>query len=370
VHRCGIRNAPAVRHGRPPCAGSGPTRVYDEEVAAERRFIGALAVCCAMAPAQWHSPPAGIRSARTGKAVSILPGGRVVAPLGEQYPAGVQPLALAISASGKTLVAVDAGAGRPLVTVLEHDKNWTVRQLPAAYSNNSNIAPDLAGETSGDAWRTSAGLALSGERSAFVSEGTTGRVALIDLEFGEKRRTLDLNQAGNSGSFTGDLAFDAARNILYVADLAHSRVAVLDTRSRRWVASIQLEAVPLVLALGPDRSRLYVATARNLARGGAPSGSSVCVVDVAEPRQPRVAAVIRAEGWAASSLAELAVTTRNVFISDAQADSVTVVDAATNRVERQIPIRIPGCGGVRPRKVPFPFLPCRNRRTCPPPRNS
>src|SRR5207237_2325805 len=58
--------------------------------------------------------------------------------------------------------------------------------------------------------------------------------------------------------YSGDLALDAERNILYVVDQANFRVAVVDVRSRQVTASLRVGRLPFALALSPDRKRLYV----------------------------------------------------------------------------------------------------------------
>lgn len=316
-------------------------RLYDEEVVAERRLAAALILYCTLAPAQSHSPPAGIRPARIGRAVSILPGGRVIAPAGEQYRTGWEPVALAVSASGKTAVTVNRDSRRPSLTVIEHDQHLSVRQLPAA---PARLPFELAGRAADDRWPSLAGgLAFSGEHSVFVSEGNTGRVASIDLETEEPHRALTLDTDGITGSITGDLALDAPRNILYVADLAHARIVALDTRSRRAVGRVALSHAPLLVALAPDHRKLYVAGTANWAASPEKTGSSVTVVDVAQPGTLRVQAVIPTSERAGGILARA----DRVFISDPDDDSVTVIGAASNQVEARIAIRIPGLENFR-----------------------
>ena len=109
-----------------------------------------------------------------------------------------------------------------------------------------------------DAWRSvSTGLAFSGDHNVYVSEGNTGRISLFDSH-DERRRVIDINQGGFHDSFTGDLAFDFARNILYAADPANHRVAVIDGRTRLVVASVPVGRLPFAMALSPDRQKLYV----------------------------------------------------------------------------------------------------------------
>src|ERR1017187_4260747 len=74
--------------------------------------------------------------------------------------------------------------------------------------------------------------------------------------------------------------------------------------------------------------------------------NSVCVVDVATPAAPKVEAFIRTgipfgEGsYGGSSPSGIVATAEKVFVSNANDDSITVIDAAANRVEAEIPITV------------------------------
>ncbi|HWB84801.1 MAG TPA: hypothetical protein VG675_11720 [Bryobacteraceae bacterium] len=361
---------------------------------AVRRSLLALVIFCAVAAAQTYSAPAGIRPPLRRPAASILPGGRIVVPLGLQRPTGAGPFALAISSSGRTVVTSNLGPGPVSLTVLEKDRNggWGQHQVMAAEP----------GKNDPDAWTSlSMGLALSGDHEAFVSEGNSGRVSLLDLTGGSRRRVIDLNQGGFSDSFTGALALDEPRDLLYVVDEANFRVAVWNAKSRQMVASIHTGYLPFALALSADRRKLYVtnvgmfryqpvpgsdpaqarATGLSFPAFGFPSAeasrgvermtargpvqvpglgdpharesNSVCVINVADPAEPKVEAFVRTGeqtgtgSIGGSSPSGILATAGRVFVSNAGSDSITVLNAANNQVEAEIPIRIPGLESLR-----------------------
>lgn len=343
-----------------------------------------------------YSAPAGIRPAvRRPGAASILPGGRIIAPLGRQYLTGPGPFGLALSPNGKILVSSNGGPGSFSLTVLEKEEegSWTSRHL---------VAPKPGkGENEGDWHSVFMGLAFDGDRSVYASEGNSGRVRLIDLRDGGTRRVFDLNEEGWQDSYTGDLALDAERNVLYALDQANFRLAVIDTRRRKTIASARLGRLPFALALSPDKRRAYVtnigmfeyrplpgADAKNAAGTGlafpafgfpsaeavrgarrgtargeidvpglgdpnARESNSVCVVNLEDPAAPKVEAFIRtglpfgagAEGG--SSPSGVVAAAGRVYVSNGHNDSVTVIDAATNRVAGEILIRIPGLENLR-----------------------
>ena len=193
--------------------------------------------------------------------------------MGEEYTTGPGAFGLAVSPSGKTVVTANFGPWGNSLTILDHNKSgrWEPRQLvarPGGALDRSEAADWLG---------VSLGVAFSGERTIYSSEGNSGRINVFDSN-DERRRPIDINQNGYHGSFTGDLAFDAERNILYAADQANFRVAVIDARTRQVLASVRVgSSLPFALALSPDRRKLYVTNV-----------DSVCMVDVAEPSAAKV----------------------------------------------------------------------------------
>ena len=93
------------------------------------------------------------------------------------------------------------------------------------------------------------GLAFATEHTVYASEGNTGRVRLVDLATGAAKKTYDLNRDGFADSFTGDLAFDAERGMVYVLDQANFRLVAIDVRKQR-VLIVGAAGAPAVCA-GP-----------------------------------------------------------------------------------------------------------------------
>jgi YVTN family beta-propeller protein len=271
---------------------------------------------------------------------------------------------------------------------------WEVQQFLMRSANNPDTSEDA------DWHSVFMGLAFANEHTVYASEGNSGRVSLYDWN-SARRRAIDINQRGVDDSYTGDLALDGERNLLYVVDQANFRVAVIDTRTRQVVASVRVGRLPFALALSSDRRKLYVtnvgmfeyqvipgadlkdphstglpfpafgfpspeATAgaeRRTGRGpvkvpglGDPNvkeANSVCVVDVSTPTSPKVETFIptglpfNETSLAGSSPSGLVVTADRIYVSNANDDSITVIDGKTNRVEAEIPIRISGMETLR-----------------------
>ncbi len=345
--------------------------------------------------AQSFRAPAGIRPAQRRSAGAILPGGRIILPEGEQFITGSGPFGLAVSPEAKSVLTANGGPGRNSLTVLEHDKNrhWDVRHLLAA-------AKAMIREAKNADWRgVFMGIAFVNEHSAWVSEGNSGKIALFDWNNSVpegRRRTIDLNEKGFDDSYTGDLALDSERGMLYAVDQANFRIAVIDTRLRHVVASVKVGRLPFAMTLSEDRRRLYVtnlgmfeyqaipgADAKQAGATGLPfpafgfpssdasagaeratergavkvpglgdpnlrESNSVSVVDVSTPAAPKVESFIRTglpfgpSVHGGSSPSGILAAAGRVFVSNANDDSITVIDAKTSTVEFEIPIRIAG----------------------------
>src|SRR4051812_48241533 len=110
--------------------GSTP-ELYDGRVKAHLRALSTLLVSSVLASAQSFSAPAGNRPAVRHTGASILPGGRIVAPLGREYPTGPGAFGLAVSPSGRMVVTSNTGPGPNSLTLLERQKTgeWDVRQI-------------------------------------------------------------------------------------------------------------------------------------------------------------------------------------------------------------------------------------------------
>ncbi|HSU67171.1 MAG TPA: alkaline phosphatase family protein [Tepidisphaeraceae bacterium] len=327
---------------------------------------------------------------------SILPGGRIVAPLGKEYATGPGSFGLAISPAGRLVFTSNTGPGRNSLTLLEKQKSgdWDVRQIVPPHKDSDE-------KDDPDEWRgVFMGLAFAGERGVYVSEGNSGRVSYFDAN-GERRRFIDLNQGDYKDSYSGDLAFDPERNVLYVVDQANFRLAVIDVRTRQVTSSLKVGRLPFALTLSPDRKRLYVTNfgmfqyqalpgidpkqakatglpfpafgfpsseaesgvVRSTERGpirvpglGDPNvreSNSVCIVDVANPAAPKVEAFVRTgtpfgpKSHGGSSPSGITATADHLYVSNAANDSVTIIDAKTNKIEAEIPILIPGLETLR-----------------------
>lgn len=290
-------------------------------------FVALVAIFSAQraAAADFH-PPAGDRFAQLGAAATVLPGGRFLEPYGVQIETGPSPFGLAVSSSG-TVATADIGYEHFGITTIERKgkgpgshNGWQARHIWARTPNST--APEIADPE----WMgVASGIAFDSEKSIWISEGDSGRVRQIDIATGDRRKIVSLNNTDWSKSFTGDLAFDGARHLLYVVDESNARVALIDTRAGHVISSVRVQETPAAISLSPDGMTAWVT-----------ESSAVCAIDVRDPLKPEIAGRVQAP----SPQAVLATADR-VFVSNALDDSITVISAADRKVVAKIPLGIP-----------------------------
>jgi DNA-binding beta-propeller fold protein YncE len=330
--------------------------------------------------------------------LSILPGGRQITPLGDQFFTGPGPFGLAVSPNGKTVVTADGGPNRYSLTLLENSATPGVRHIATTRRRDANDKDDK----DDDEWHSVfMGLAFDGDDILYAAEGESGRIRRVEVSTGKHSVLIDLNRGGYRDSYSGDLAFDAARGLLYAVDQANFRLAVIDVRRRALVSSIRTGRLPFAVALSPTGNRVYVtnlgmfeyqaipgadpARPRDTglpfpafgfpsaeSEGGArrstgqgdvevpglgqpntPAGNSVAVIDVSQPAAPRIAAQaptgLPVSGRIAggSSPSGVTASASAIYIGNANQDSITVLDARTLRRTADIPLQIPGYEQLR-----------------------
>jgi DNA-binding beta-propeller fold protein YncE len=295
---------------------------HDSRFASAAFSVFLAAIFAGLALATDFRPPAGERCVIASRAGTILPGGRILRPLGTQLDTGPGPRGLAVSHNG-SIATADTGPERFGVTVIEPPSKGSWRERHIFARTPGGKAPEMADPT----WRrVTSGIVFDGSgKAVWVSEGESGRVREIDQNSGDTRKTINLNGPEWHSSVTGELAADNPRHLLFVADRANSRIAVIDLKAGRVESSVRIEHEPSHLALYPDAARVYVTTA-----------DSVCTVDVRDPVKPGPAECVPAD-----SPRGIVAAADRIFVSNGHNDSILVFSPLPFRAVAEIPLRIP-----------------------------
>jgi DNA-binding beta-propeller fold protein YncE len=314
---------------------------------------------------------------------SILPNGRRITPPGVSVTVAPHPYGLALSPDGSRLVTVNSGTSPFSASV--------ITELSTQHPKLAQIPPHPKSNDA-DPKSVFLGAAIAPDnRTLYLSEGNNGKVGIFDLVTDRRlgKLLLDDPPGGEPGghtrdSLTGDLKLSPDGRDLFVLDLAHFRMVVFDTASRKMIASTQVGLMPFGLALSADGQRAYVSNVgtytyslipgldpkdakdtgidfpafgvpskaaedgaevegRHIPGLGNPNGpgsNSVWVLDVATPSKPALQAMIPtgfpvgAKSVGGSSPAAVVAGRRAIFVSNASQDSITEIDARTLRVKR------------------------------------
>ena len=242
-------------------------------------------------------------------------------------------------------------------------------------------------------------------RTLYISEGDNGMIGSSNGDAPAARRAQprrDVHGATYKNSLTGAIRLTRDGRHLLALDLAHYRLVILDTQSKQILSSIPVGRMPFGLALSPDEKRAYVSNVgmfqyslvpgydprtpgrrawnfrlsvsprprRRRARWwranrfaglgdpNVPESNSVFVIEFSDPAQPSVVAKVRTgipvgeHSIGGSSPGDVVAGKKEVFVSNAAQDSITILDARTNQVKKTVVLEpaesVKGLRGVLP----------------------
>ncbi len=342
-------------------------------------------------PAQYRA------AAKRTAGPSVLPGGRIVSPLGKQFVTGPGPFGLGVSPIGK-IATVNLGPERLSFTVWEVDKKavWTSHNYLAAKPKKPDADDRKDNDDDEQELRsTFMGLAFANDKQLWITEGNSGKVRMVDPSSGERDKSVRLNAGGYRDSFSGDLALDSARGILYVTDQANFRLVAIDAKKGKVISSVRVGRLPFAVALAADGKTAFVThvgvfeyqvipgatkatalenglpfpafgfpskeategvererasgkvTVPGLGDANQPESNSVALVNVSDATAMTVAGYVRTgrpfskEIAGGSSPSGLVVAGGLVYVSNAHDDTVTIIEPGRREILAQIELRIP-----------------------------
>ncbi len=139
---------------------------------------------------------------------------------------------------------------------------------------------------------------------AYVSDGTSGTVTVLDLVHVRPERTLQVGRQP-----TG-LAVNPKRNEIYAVNTGSDSVSIINAETNQVVATVGVHHTPYFISVAPDGRRAYVANA---------GANNVSVLDLDTRREIATIAAGEAPG-----VAQVSPDNRTVVVSNRTAGSISV----------------------------------------------
>jgi DNA-binding beta-propeller fold protein YncE len=323
--------------------------------------------------------------------MTILPNGRIIKAYGKSIEVAPHPYGLTLSPDGTMAVAANSGTSPISISIIKnlYAENPTVLQVPPGPSTDKGILASVF-----------MGLAISPDnKTIYVAGGQDNKVYFFSSETGEKLGIADCstNEKGQKtpDGYIGDLKLSKDGHYLYAVDQMLFRMIVIDTRSKKVVASAKTGRYPFGIILSPDGQKVYVANVgmfeyskigkieeekdyenaldfpafgygtKEMVEGtridsldipglgdpNAPESFSVWSFSVKNPAKPKILAKIKTgvlvgepiDGIPAvggSSPNSLAVTDQYVFVSNGTNDNISVIDIQHDTIAAEIPLKL------------------------------
>ena len=353
--------------------------------------LGALTACRraeSPAPTMLSAPADRLYAGIDRDGVTVLPNGRFIRPLGRSVTVAPHPFGLVLSPTGDLAITANSGTEPLSISIVEDlgSANPTVRAIPPGPTTDEGVLASVF-----------MGLAISPDgRTVYVAGGQENGIYLFDITSGEKRGFIDCSvPAGGDGDrfgYIGDMALSRDGRRLHAVDQVGFRLVVVDTATRRVVHSVPVGRYPFGVALSPDETKVHVANVgmfeyrkipgtdendpetgltypafgfgtREMREGvevegkripglgdpNVPESFSVWTVSL-DPDGPRVTSKVKTgvlvgepvEGIPAvggSSPNSLVATSKHVFVSNGNNDTVSVLDPWGREPATEIPLR-------------------------------
>ena len=338
------------------------------------------------------SSPSGSQYTKINKSGrTVIPNGRYLTPYGKTIDVAPHPFGLTLSADGTIAVTANSGTSPISISIIKNLKSAdpTVLQVPPGPSTDKGVLASVF-----------MGLAISPDnKTVYVAGGQENKIYLFSVDTGAKLDSVDCSITGNGektpDGYIGDMKLSNDGRYLYAVDQMLFRMIVVDTKSKKIVASAKTGRYPFGIILSPDQQKVYVANvgmfeynkignieaekdyqkaldfpafgfgSKEMKNGtrinsleipglgdpNVPESFSVWSFSVKNPAKPEIQAKIKTgalvgeliEGIPAvggSSPNSLAVTDRYVFVSNGTNDNISVIDMERDTIAAEIPLKL------------------------------
>jgi DNA-binding beta-propeller fold protein YncE len=202
------------------------------------------------------SPPAGnLPTAIHKEGKTVIPNGRILSPFGQSIMVAPHPYGMVISPDGNTLVTANSGTSPLSITIIRNIRSNTpeVQQIPPNANSDKGILASVF-----------MGLAISPDnKTVYVAGGQENKIYLFNLVTGKPSGSIDCSHKTDSANYLngyiGDLIINKAGDKLYAVDQIGFRMVVVDLHTGKVLHSVRTGRYPFGIALSPNEKTVYVA---------------------------------------------------------------------------------------------------------------
>lgn len=227
------------------------------------RFSILITICiiwlsaCQPQDNQWIiQAPAETRPTKIDKnGETILPNGRIIKPYGKTFTIAPHPFGLVLSPDGQHVVTANSGINPISISILRNifSKNPPIQQIPEGAETDKGILAAVF-----------MGLAIPKTNDlVYVAGGQENTIYIFNLKTGAKLDSIDCKYKNDSLDFThgyiGDLHLNQDGSRLYAVDQINFRFIIIDTKSKQVLENVAVGRYPFGITLSPDEQTAYVA---------------------------------------------------------------------------------------------------------------
>lgn len=251
---------------------------------------------------------------KVGDGTAILPGARMITPVGRQVEVGGFLLGIRVLPGGTQLLTTDGAYGDEYLSVIDIATGTVVQQVPFPYESDALFL----------------GLAVRANGKVYAAGGGADKIYVYDYD--ETSATpLTADPAGPiavpTSSYVAALAILDTTHILAAMN-SSGTVAVVDTQTGAITDNIGVGNDPYDVVYDPARDEAYVSLW---------SRAAVAIVDMST-NPPALVATVPVKKNPEALLLDPPTTPTRLLVTNSDNDSVSVIDLDSRTVAMDVPV--------------------------------
>ncbi len=202
-----------------------------------------------------YSAPAQDQYCAVGASDAIIPNGRIVKPMGKTTRIAPHPYGLVLSNDGSIAVTANSGTNPFSITVIRwpFTDSMSTLQIPKSANTDEDLLSAVF-----------MGLAIAPDnKKIYVAGGQTNKIFVFDPVTGDKIKEISCTtiqpQFQYNDGYIGDLVMTKDGKKIFALDQIGFRMMEIDLMKDKVVNNWRTGRYPFGLALSPDEQKVYVA---------------------------------------------------------------------------------------------------------------